>query len=485
MRQQYDVIVVGTGFASSFFLQRYLERSPAGVRVLVLERGKVTTHKEQLDGERRTMMGRASRTIVNRNPEKRWVFLHTFGGNSNCWFACTPRMVPDDFRLRTKFGAGVDWPLSYEELEPYYCDAEDLMQIAGPPNDDTPFPRSRPYPLPPHRFTAVDRMFKRQYPRELFVQPCARPTRSVGGRPMCCGNAVCTLCPIDSKFTVLNGLPSLYADPRVTLELGAAVQAVDVQGGTVAKGVRYLKDGAERTAQGDMIVLGANALFNPHILLRSNLAHPELGKGLGEQVGTEAVVHLDGVDNFGGSTWVIGHWYGLHGLYDDSRRHRAAALVELGNLPKLRQERGKERQIVYMRVVYEDLRQPTNYVTVSADDPTKPEVVYAGHSAYTQQGLDSLKAELERRLAPFPVEEIFVRPGPFPTEAHIMSTTVMGSDPRTSVVDGYSVHHAVRNLLVLGSGTFPTMSPANPTLTISALALRTADHVTGAPKRLA
>lgn len=65
-----------------------------------------------------------------------------------------------------------------------------------------------------------------------------------------------------------------------------------------------------------------------------------------------------------------------------------------------------------------------------------------------------------------------------------MGSTVMGNDPRTSVVDGYQVHHAVRNLLVLGSGTFPTMAPANPTLTISALAVRAADHITGVPKRL-
>src|SRR5919107_2083406 len=108
MREQYDLIVVGTSFAGSFFLHRYLERSPASARVLVLERGQVATHREQLDGARARLVSRANRSIVNRNPDKRWVFLHTFGGNSNCWFACTPRLLPDDFRLRSKFGAGVD-----------------------------------------------------------------------------------------------------------------------------------------------------------------------------------------------------------------------------------------------------------------------------------------------------------------------------------------------------------------------------------------
>jgi choline dehydrogenase-like flavoprotein len=483
MRDSYDLIVVGSSFSASFFLHRYLERTPAA-RVLVLERGVMNTHERQLEDRRTQLTAAAERAFVNRNPHKRWVFLHTFGGNSNCWFACTPRMLPDDFRLRAKFGVGVDWPVQYEELEPYYCDAEEIMQVAGPAMDDTPFPRSRPYPQEPHRFTAVDELFKRAFPRELFVQPCARPTRATGKRTACCANVACYLCPIDSKFSVLNELAHLYEDPRVTLILGASVQAVEVEGGTVAKGVRYLHNGREETAAADLVVLGANALFNPHILLRSGLDHPELGRGLGEQVGTEVVVYLDGVYNFGGSTWVIGHWYGLHGLYNRSRADHAAALVELGNYPHLRQERGKERQVVHMRVIYEDLRRGDNRVTVSADDPTKPEVTYAGHSSYTQRGLDSLRSTLERKLVSLPVEEIFVRPRPEPTEAHIMGSTVMGNDPRTSVVDGYQVHHAVRNLLVLGSGTFPTMAPANPTLTISALALRAADHITGVPKRL-
>jgi len=482
MRDSYDLIVVGTSFSASFFLHRYLARSPADARVLVLERGAMNTHRWQLDGGRQKLTTRAYRSIVNRNPEKEWVFLHTFGGNSNCWYACTPRMLPDDFRLRSRFGVGVDWPVGYDELEPYYCDAEEIMQVAGPPNDESPFPRSRPYPQPPHRFTDVDRMFKQAYPDQLFVQPTARPTRATATRPVCCANTTCHLCPIDSKFTVLNELHGLYGDPRVTLELEAAAQAVDVSGGTTATGVRYVKGGEERTARGDLVVLGANALFNPQILLRSGLAHPELGRGLGEQVGTEVILHLDGVDNYGGSTWVIGHWYGLHG--PERRHERAAALVELGNHPKLRTERGKWRQIVLMRVIFEDLRQPHNAVTLDAADPTRPVVTYVGHSPYAQRGLDALRPELERRLAPLPVEEMFIMPKLFSTESHIMGTTVMGNDPRTSVVDRYMVHHAVRNLVVLGSGGFPTFAPANPTLTISALALRAADHLTGAPKGL-
>ena len=145
MRDRYDLIVVGTSFSASFFLHRYLARSPAGARVLVLERGAMNTHRWQLDGGRQKLTARAYRSIVNRNPEKEWVFLHTFGGNSNCWYACTPRMLPDDFRLRSRFGVGVDWPVGYDELEPYYARAEWEIGVSGDDHDGSfAGPRSRP-----------------------------------------------------------------------------------------------------------------------------------------------------------------------------------------------------------------------------------------------------------------------------------------------------------------------------------------------------
>lgn len=476
--EPYDVIVVGTGFAGSLFLHRWLQRAPRTARALVLERGALLTHAAQLE---RHPASAVTDTSVGSfhvgEPAKEWKSTHAFGGGTNCWYACTPRMLPADFQTRTRFGVGADWPVQYDELEPYYCDAEELLQVAGPPNDDSPFPRSRPYPLPPHRMNGVDRLFKRHFPDETFVQPCARPTRSVRGRPACCGNTVCGLCPVDAKFTVLNGLPELYADPRVTLRLESQVLAVDVEGGTQARGVVYRNQGRELRARGDVVVLAAHAIFNPHLLLRSGLTHPELGRGIGEQVGTEVVLHLDGVDNYGGSTWVIGHWYGLH--REAARRDRSAALVELGNAPKLRDERGKWRQIAYLRVIFESFREPANTVRVSAEDPDKPLVTYTDTSAHTRRGLAALESELERVLAPLPVERIFIRPEPWDTEAHIMGSTVMGHDPKTSVVDADGVHHQVRNLLVLGSSVFPTFATANPSLTISALALRAADRLAG------
>ena len=166
----------------------------------------------------------------------------------------------------------------------------------------------------------------------------------------------------------------------------------------------------------------------------------------------------------------------------EHRRERAAALMESWNVPLLRDERGRWRQRLRLKFIYEDLPQAEN--RVSADPAGKPVVHYARHSSYAERGLASLESNLPRVLEPLPVEQYrIVRPDALPTEGHILGTTIMGTDPADSVVDANLIHHRVRNLLLLGGSVFPTISPSNPTLTICALSLRAADRVTASSPR--
>ena len=474
MDQDYDLILVGTGFATSFFLSAYLERCRADERILVLERGRRDTHAWQLR-HRRPASTAPQSTFVNRHRRKQWFYTPALGGGSNCWWAVTPRMMPSDFALHSTYGVGTDWPLSYDELEEYYCRAEILMAVSGP-DDGTPQPRSRPYPQPPHRFSRPDQLLKQAYPDLFFHQPTARARQATAHRPACCASGVCHLCPIDAKFTVLNEMGHLYTDPRVSLVLEAAVQSVETSGAR-ARGVVYLKDGAQVRARGQLVVLGANALFNPHILLRSGLDHPLLGKALHEQISATATIDLDGVDNFQGSTSITGHGYML---YDGPHRaRRAGCLIESWNVPALRLERAKWRQRLVLKFIFEDLPAPHNHVRLAPGDATRPETVYRTHSDYAQRGLDALGEKLPELLRPLPVEKIDLDPVPAATENHILGTVPMGVDPSLSIVDRHLIHHQVRNLLVLGGSAFPTSSPANPTLTLSALSLWAADHLLG------
>jgi choline dehydrogenase-like flavoprotein len=310
---------------------------------------------------------------------------------------------------------------------------------------------------------------------ELFVPlATARARVATARRPACCANSVCRLCPIDAKFTILNELGWLYDDPRVELRYGATVTALETAAGRVDR-VRYRANGADHEVLGNLVVLGANAIFNAHILLASGLGEGGVGEGLVEQVSRTVEVFLDRLDNFQGSSSHSGHGYMF---YDgDHRRTRSAALVETSNAPQLRHEHGKWRHYLSAKFICEDLRQGRNHVRIARDDASKPEATFEGHSDYASRALDAVASDAETFLAPLPVERIVV--GPVNRgEAHIMGTTVMGLDPGSSVVDGGCVHHRLRNLLVLGSGTFPTASPANPTLTIAAVSLRAAARLT-------
>ena len=365
----------------------------------------------------------------------------------------------------------MDWPLSYDELEPHYVHVEQRMAVAGPRR--SPFPRSAPYPLPAHGLQDPDRSMIAAHPDAFFPAPCARPSRAVGGRPRCCASGVCGLCPIDSKWSVQNSMGELFADRRVVLETGASVQAVDIEAG-VARGVLWQAEGREHRARASVVVLAANAIFNPHILLRSGLEHPDLGCHLFEQAGVMALAHLDGVDAFQGTTSLTAHGYML---YDGQhRRERSAVLIEASNVPTLRSERGRWRQLYKLRCILDDLPRRESRVRVSASDPTRPEVFFAGRSRHVSRARERLATDLERVLAPLPVERLVVEREIEPTESHVLGTVRMGDDPASSVVDRHLVHHGVRNLIVLGGSAFPTGSPANPTLTIAALSSWAAEH---------
>src|SRR5581483_3355566 len=173
---------------------------------------------------------------------------------------------------------------------------------------------------------------------------------------------------IDSKFTILNSLADLYRDPRVTLLTGATALDLDVAAGCIA-GVRYRHGGAEHVARADLVGLGANAIFNPFLLLRSGISDGHAGEGLVEQTSRDVLVDLRGLDNFQGSTSITGLGYMLYS--GEHRRHHAAALMESWNVPVLRDERGKWRQRIQLTFIYEDLPQRANRVTCGFD-PAKP-----------------------------------------------------------------------------------------------------------------
>ena len=138
-------------------------------------------------------------------------------------------MMPGDFKLRSRYGVGLDWPISYDDLEPHYGVAEQVMLVSGP--TDSPMPRSRPAPLAPHRFSDPDVLLKKHFPDGWYQMSTARASVATGRRGICCATGICGLCPVDAKFTIQNGLAEIYRDPRVTLRLRAEVKTVETAAG--------------------------------------------------------------------------------------------------------------------------------------------------------------------------------------------------------------------------------------------------------------
>lgn len=479
MKEVYDLVLVGTSFASSFFLKKYLEKASSSVRVLVLERGKMLSHAQRLAYARAQQYGlntfisslsQPNPTFDNTQSSKPWIFDPNFGGSSNCWTGCTPRFMPNDFQLYSVYGVGADWPLSYQAIEPYYCEAEEIMQISGP--DITPYPMSKGYPLPPHALSTTDRLIQQHYGKQYISQPTARASRPTGKRGGCCTTAICHMCPADAKFTIENSLIELYHDSRVQLQYESQVFALDTEGGQV-KGVEYSFNGEEKIAYGDVVAIGANALFNGHILRNSGDPSPLAGKGLSEQLGLYGYFYLDGLDNVGGSSTITANGFML---YDGPhRRERAACIIENHNNPFIRNEKGRWRQLMKMKFVFEDLPQKSNEVGLSENNKLIPQARYQTHSDYAQKGIDYLRQNVEKLFSFLPVEKVELDEFIQPTEAHILGTARMSSNPEEGVVDEKLCHHRYRNLFVLGGSAFPAMSPANPSLTIAALSLRSAD----------
>ncbi|MEQ8361802.1 MAG: GMC oxidoreductase [Cyclobacteriaceae bacterium] len=475
MAVRYDLIVVGTGFASIFFLKKYLEKAPVNCRILILERGQLYTHTQRLKdkvtnkerSEEFELSSDTSRLI--ESSDKTWVFEPNFGGGSNCWTGCTPRFMPSDFKINSTFGVGTDWPISYVDIEPYYNEAELLMSIAGP--ELTPFPRNTPYPLPSHKLSTIDLLLKKRYLDKYISQPAARASINTENRNACCTSSVCQLCPVNSKFTIENTFSQLLDDTRIHLEYGAEVFSMTTSSST-ANSVLYRQNNEIKEASGEVIALGANAIFNSLILLNCGDQNPLTGAGLSEQVGKYAWFYFDGVNNLGGSSVITANGYMF---YDGNhRKDYAACLIENHNQPFIRNEYGKWRQIAKFKFVYEDLPQNKNKVTVGRNQFV-PKVNYTGHSEYAQRGIDQLESNINKYFSFLPIDRVEIDSHLQKTEAHILGTTRMSKSVQTGVIDKNLIHHKYRNVFVLGGGSFPSISPSNPTLTLSALSLMAAD----------
>jgi choline dehydrogenase-like flavoprotein len=584
VNERHDVVIAGAGVAGAL-MAKLLTR--AGLKVLVLEAGPESAKSFEGYQEHLRHFFAAS----SKNPESAWPpdarapqpdtadlkqnngyfiqngpdrygssYTRTRGGSTLHWLGVSLRMLPEDFQLRSRYGVGRDWPLSYTDLEPYYCKAERELGVSADVAEQRyhglTFTEGYDYPMrrvPPSYSdrklaAAVDGMEVdlgdgpvplkiRTYPaaRNSTPRPGYAPVGAIDERAdgravdmfigqRCAGNTSCTpICPIQAKYNA--GKTMAQADRSNLHVLAQAVVSnvdVDPASGQV-QSLTYLRYDADgftvHTARARAYVLAAHAVENAKLLLISGLSgpndlvgrtlmdHPALyAWGLApEPVGAyRGPLSTAGLEDLRAGSFRARHaafrfdigndgWRAATGAPDTAV---AAAVTQQLYGRKLRDQLASTlSRHVRFSLAVEQLPDPANRVTI---DPSRPDPLGLPRPVINYRIDDYTKAGMAAATQVY--KQVFQRAGItdctgahdgswFPTVAwgddvfpyhgmgHFSGTHAMGASRHDSVVDSYQRSWDHRNLYVVGSGSFPTMGTSNPTLTLAALTIRTAEHL--------
>jgi len=564
METPYDVVIVGAGVAGALCACQVKQARP-DARVLLLDAGDNAPEPHERHGYVDTYQvspvknvpspyadllnnkleyapssdGTGDAAVMNRYYDEvgpdlfKSGFQRMVGGSTWAWRGNTPRFLPRDFELKTCYGRGEDWPLTYEELEPYYARAEAELGVSGNRDEWDPelTPRSTDFPMPGIAPSFGDQLVRTALtdlppidgtPVTVLTTPQARNSEEYQGRSACQGNSSCIpICPSGAKYDA-----SVHVRRArglgVEIRTGCTIVRLDPRPGDAAPTVAFrdwtTTEKAEEQVTGTHVVLALNAIETPKLWLLSGLDNRsgQVGRNLMDHVARE-VVGLFGqpVYPFRGPQSILS----IETFRDgDFRRTAGAFRVTIGNdgwgrtefptasLDRLMwdgtakkiklfgkdlQNKVADRVTRMLRIGYstEQLPDPANRVTLSDKKDglgvPRPKIAYRIDD-YSKAALDygdsvarRIWKHLEDHAGAHDVEP--QQPGlKYNGAGHPMGTMRMGTDPNASVVDAHGRSHAHRNVWVVGSSVFPTGGTANPTLTLAALALRSADALAAA-----
>ncbi|MDB5819601.1 MAG: choline dehydrogenase, partial [Rhizobacter sp.] len=225
-------------------------------------------------------------------------YLRVVGGTTWHWAASCWRHLPVDLRMKSAYGVGRDWPISYEELEPYYCLAEEEMGVAGPndPAQQSPTERSKPYPMDMIPWGYGDQRFAEVVnPHGYRSVPIPQGRNAVPwhGRPACCGNNNCQpICPIGAMYNGIEHVTRAEAK-GVKLLAEAVVYKVDTDANNRVTAVHwYDAQKKSHKASARAFAFACNGVETPRLLLiAANAANPRGIANSSDQVGRNMMDH--------------------------------------------------------------------------------------------------------------------------------------------------------------------------------------------------
>lgn len=521
-----DVIIVGAGILGALAAYRLaakgksvmiLEAGPRVSRWRVLEAFRNAPVKgfsnfyPEIPGVPKSSGGRYSDQYLENVGPMKWDpgYLRLVGGTTWHWSSAFWRLLPNDFKLKTLYGVGRDWPISYDELEPWYTLAEQITGCSGNAADDQSGhagqsfpPRSAPYPLPPEQWSRYTKAVATGFDGlgyHFIDEPHLRATQTYGGRPACAGNNNCSpLCPIGAMFS---------GDMAVALaeEVGARVlpQTVawklELGPGRRIAGVHTMAhDGTKARRTARAYILAAHAIETPKLLLMSGVANSS------DMVGRNLMTHPSLIyEALARDEMWPGRGPVQQGSVNDLRdgQHRrfhsairyssnnrvpnpmiAERLIRQGIIGSELDKRIRHDSARYINFIAgtESLPDPTRRITLSnrRDGLGLPTPrIHMDMDDYARASGNRIASDFSRIDRAFAISEALGDRTAWRLPAHPMGSTIMGEDPAVSVVDRDCRTHDHSNLFITSTSVFPSAAVVNPTLTGAALALRTAELV--------
>jgi len=508
----YDVIIIGTG-AGGGTLARHL--APSGKKILLLERGDWLPREPEnwlahnVFVENRYV---SEDTWYDENGKPFQPQIHYFvGGATKLYGAALYRLRKEDFgELRHYDGVSPAWPISYDELEPYYTLAEQLYEVHGERGEDpTEPPASAPYPFPavshePRIQQLAEDLEAAGY--HPFHAPCGiRLLESNMPYSACvrCQNCDGFPCAVHGKSDadVLGVRPALEHSNVTLLTNARAVKLETNDSGTTVTEVVVERDGATERYAAEMVVVAAGAANTAKLLLMSaNDKHPNGLANGSDQVGrnymfhnSQAVLALASEEN----PTIFQKTLGLNDFYfagngqdyplgniqmvgkSQAEMYRGEKPGETKLAPEWTLERVANHAIDFW-LSTEDLPMPENRVTVDRDG--KVTLRYRSTNDVPKENLyHELKTVLGRlHMNPHHLLQRFAymkNEIPVAGVAHQAGTCRFGTDAATSVLNEECRAHEVDNLYVTDTSVFPSIGAVNPALTAMANALRVGDRL--------
>ncbi|WNQ14119.1 GMC family oxidoreductase [Paenibacillus aurantius] len=507
--EEVDVVIVGAGAAGGVLAK---ELSEAGMSVVVLDAGPFRDPQKEFASDElamKTLGWQDTRLVDGRDPLTMGHNNSGFGigGGTTHFTGVFLRFHDVDFKGKSIEGTGEDWPISYEELEPYYSRNEKEIAVSGPKHFPWgsyhgPYPYPEREPLSPNAYLFMKGCEKLGI--RSSVAPLAILSAPFEGRPPCINRGFCNQgCMPNAKFSTL-----IVHIPKA-IQAGAEVlpdcRVTRIQMGTDgrAEGVEFVNGGKTYEQKAKLVILSAFVVETPRLLLHSaTSAFPDGLANSSGMVGRSIMVHSSNdvyakfpneIRFYKGTpvlattqdfyrtdparSFVRGYTLHAHG----SRPVEFAKGISKAQGGPLWGERLRDALLQYnyygrITMVGEVLPHPDNRVTLSeeVDEYGVPRAkVTFSYGDNDQQLVDHAVRTMSSILEAEGGQVEFV----VPDTAHMMGGCRMGTDPSRSVVNSYGQTHDIENLFICDASIFVTSGGGNPTNTVMALALRTADYI--------